>query len=199
MISNPIPVTQSHSNETENINMAFELDPDDDPAVLTVSSLNEEQQPTHVVSVENQAHVIDNPGAFTTENPLYEYPRVQSNCVNVHPDPTHVNVESIKEDIEAPTVELSDENKSNTSNEHENPHEDLNLVAAIDYDKAPNTTTELKHPSETDKTGESNETKDPTKLAVKEDIDRPHSVPVSTHRVSNVSHEDSDDDNVFYD
>ena len=188
---------QSRSTDSTNTNMAFTLDPDDDPAVLNVASFEEDHRSTNSVGVDNEAYFTGNPGAFTTENPLYEYPRVQSNSVNVQPEKNHVNMETTSSVVEAAKPDFSDESKSNFNAERENFHKDQDDIEFGEHEKVFDATIEARN---FEGTRETEEPKEPTKPGT-DSASRRSSAHESTRCVSNVSKGQASDgdDNVFYD
>ena len=186
-----MPIIQPHSNDSTNTNMAFTVDSDDDTAVTTVASLHSEQQPNDI------AYVVATPAAFTTENPLFELPRVQSNSLIVQPDEIKVQDDGVQDEVDGPDnttlverVSIKNHDAFNTGREsfHEDPD---NLATNIQENKN-DTTADTKSIQEEMKNNQKIPTADipPRRLSASE----------STHCVSDVKREDEDDDdNVLYD
>ena len=190
-ISDPMPIIQPHPNDSTNTNMAFTVDSDDDTAVTTVASMHAEQQPN------DTAYVVTTPAAFTTENPLFEFPRVQSNSLIVQPDVIKVQNDGVQDEVEGPDtttlverVSIKDHDAFNTG--HGSFHQDPDNLAPNIQENKINTGADTKSIQE--------EIKDNQKLPPADIPPRRLSAPESTHPVSDVKREDEDDyDNVFYD
>ena len=189
-ISNPIPIIQPHSNDSANTNMAFTADSDDDVTVTTVASLHAEQP-------NDSAYVVTTPAAFTTENPLFEFSKIQSNSLVVQPDVIMVQNDDVQGEVDGPDtstlverVSIKDHDVFNTG--HESFHQDPDNLATNIQENKIDTTADTRSIQE--------QIGDNQKMSKADIPPRRLSAPESTHPVSDVKREEEDDDdNVFYD
>ena len=170
--------------------MAFTADSDDDVTVTTVASLHAEQP-------NDSAYVVTTPAAFTTENPLFEFSKIQSNSLVVQPDVIMVQNDDVQGEVDGPDtstlverVSIKDHDVFNTG--HESFHQDPDNLATNIQENKIDTTADTRSIHE--------QIGDNQKMSKADIPPRRLSAPESIHPVSDVKREEEDDDdNVFYD